>query len=340
MDKMTEKVKERKRMPRWTLLALQLLLTGAVLCGFAVFHHVIPRMRLRAQESIEPIGVVERSETPTPEPTAAEEIVEATPEPWSVRFAEHFSEETVQDDNGYRSPNVSVSITKYSHPDDFPTLTYFVADIYVTDVSFLKTGVPVKSTFASGEWIAESNGAILAVNGDGMLTSHEGFVIRNGAIYKDSWSSLDLCALYYDGTMETFGPEEYSKEEILIKEPYQLWQFGPMLLDADGQPLEELNVRRELRGVHPRTAIGYYEPGHYCLVVVDGRQGHYSAGADIDMLARLMSSLGCRSAYNFDGGASSMMVYAGETISKPCSKRYISDMLIVTDVPAGEEERP
>ena len=343
MDNTKEKVKKvRSRLPVWALLVLQLLLTGFVLCVFALFHHVIPRLRLARQPGVEPIGVVERSETPAPAaepaPVSTEEPAEATPEPWSVRFAEHFSEETVLDENGYRSPNVSVSITKYSHPDEFPTLTYFVADVYVTDVTFLKTGVPQNSTFASGEWIAHVNDAVLAVNGDSMLTSHEGFVIRNGAIYKDTWSSLDFCALSYDGTMETFSPQDCSKEDILAREPYQLWQFGPALLDAEGQPLEELNVSRELRGAHPRTAIGYYEPGHYCFVVVDGRQGNYSAGADIDTLARLMSSLGCTAAYNFDGGASSMMVYNEKTISKPCSKRYISDMLIVTDAP--EEGTP
>ncbi len=32
---------------------------------------------------------------------------------------------------------------------------------------------------------------------------------------------------------------------------------------------------------NPRTAVGNYEPGHYCFLVVDGRQPGYSDGNDI-----------------------------------------------------------
>ncbi|MBR5095012.1 MAG: phosphodiester glycosidase family protein, partial [Oscillospiraceae bacterium] len=95
----------------------------------------------------------------------------------------------------------------------------------------------------------------------------------------------------------------------------------------------------ELRPVHPRTAIGYYEPGHYCFVVVDGRQWGHSDGAEIADLARLMESLGCTLAYNLDGGASSMMIFHGKTVDKPSNGgRYINDMLIITEPADGAEE--
>lgn len=337
--------RRRRRPPVLRTIVLQLLLTGLVLCVFALFHHVIPRLRMQRQESFEPIGTVERTTppptaAPTPAPEGAEDPAEPSPEPETPRFAEYFTEETVKTESSYSSPRVAVTVEKVEHSDSFPKLTYYVADIYVSDVTYLKTGTPQKSTFASGEWIAECNGAILGVNGDSMLSSHDGFVVRNGDIYMNTFSSLDICVLYYDGSMEIYGPEEYTIDEILAREPYQVWQFGPSLLDAEGQPLEDFNVSRSLRGVHPRTAIGYYEPGHYCLVVVDGRQGSYSAGADIETLARLMSELGCRIAYNFDGGDSSIMVFDGQKVNKPSGKRYISDMFLLTDPVTEGEETP
>ena len=54
--------------------------------------------------------------------------------------------------------------------------------------------------------------------------------------------------------------------------------------------------------------LGYYEPGHYCLVVIDGRAMGGSSGANMQALASLMSDLGCREAYNLDGGNSAEMV--------------------------------
>jgi exopolysaccharide biosynthesis protein len=41
---------------------------------------------------------------------------------------------------------------------------------------------------------------------------------------------------------------------------------------------------------NPRSAIGYYEPGHYCFIVVDGRQNGYSDGMTLDELAQTLRS--------------------------------------------------
>ena len=69
---------------------------------------------------------------------------------------------------------------------------------------------------------------------------------------------------------------------------------------------------------NPRCAIGYYEPGHYCLVVVDGRQRGYSLGLEMTELSKLMKQLGCAEAYNLDGGMTAMMAYGTELYSQPC----------------------
>ena len=109
------------------------------------------------------------------------------------------------------------------------------------------------------------------------------------------------------------------------------------LLDAEGRPLSEFNTPEGLRSPHPRTAIGYYEPGHYCLVVVDGRNPPHSDGADIATLAQLMAELGCRAAYNLDGGAMSLMVYNNQYVNTPVGDHLVSDMVIVREL--SEEER-
>ena len=107
-----------------------------------------------------------------------------------------------------------------------------------------------------------------------------------------------------------------------------------------GVPLEEFNISRSLLKVNPRTALGYYEPGHYCFVVVDGRQPGYSQGASMETLARLMSSLGCAAAFNLDGGASSAMVFQDKLVNRPSGHREINDMLIIREPEGFQNEAP
>ena len=346
---MERRAKRKKQPPVWKLLVEQVLLTGLVLCVFALFHHVIPDWRVRQEGIGAPVGTVERAGQ-TPEPTAAaqeetegETASESTPEPtpdtWETRFAGQFAAEPVWEENSYRSPHISVTVTEYANTEAFPNLTYYVADIYITDIECFRVGFPDGSTYDTGERIAAFNNGVVAVNGDSMLVHHSGLLIRNGEIYNNTPNSGDLCVLYYDGTMETYSPGTYTEEEILAKGPFHSWQFGPTLLDGEGQPLEEFNISRELQSAHPRTAIGYYEPGHYCFVVVDGRSPGHSDGAEMRALAELMSGLGCRQAYNLDGGASSMMIFRGEVYNSPCNGgRYINDMLVISEpVKEGED---
>ena len=64
---------------------------------------------------------------------------------------------------------------------------------------------------------------------------------------------------------------------------------------------------------HPRTAAGISKDGWYLyLLVIDGRQGAYSAGATTSETAQWLLRLGAWSALNLDGGGSTSMVIADE----------------------------
>ena len=83
--------------------------------------------------------------------------------------------------------------------------------------------------------------------------------------------------------------------------------------------------------------LGYYEPGHYCFVLVDGRQTGYSKGVTIAELAEIVAELGCKSAYNLDGGGSAMISFQDALYSQPSNcEREISDIVLIREIP-GEE---
>jgi len=102
--------------------------------------------------------------------------------------------------------------------------------------------------------------------------------------------------------MKIYQPEALNIQTLIQTGAYQSWIFGPSLLDENGKAKKDFLTWSYIRELHPRTAIGYYEPGHYCFVVVDGRQKDYSRGMFLEELSQLFEQLGCKVAYNLDGG--------------------------------------
>jgi exopolysaccharide biosynthesis protein len=179
----------------------------------------------------------------------------------------------------------------------------------------------------------ESLNAILAMNGDYYGNGGDGVVIRNGEVFRTSTSSSDVCVLYYDGTMKTFSAEEFDVDQAIKDGAWQAWCFGPELLNASGNSMTKFTAKGHISGINPRSAIGYYEPGHYCMIVVDGRQSGYSEGMTLTQLSELFEDLGCAAAYNMDGGKSSVMTFADAVVNQPSDGgREVSDSILIKEV--------
>jgi hypothetical protein len=264
---------------------------------------------------------------------ATEQAAQRTPPevPPEPRFPGKFSETPVYGERSYRSSGIDVTIRSFTVEDTYAKIcTYHVADVYVKDVTSIRTAA------AYGDFntryvrkvrdIAVSVGALFAIDGDSYARVKKSFVIRNGELYRDTLiEDTDLCVLYRDGRMETKKWGTFTMQEIIDSDPWQVWGFGPALLDEDGHAIE---IEHALSGHNPRAAIGYYEPGHYCFVVVDGRIKGWSEGIRLSTLSKLMEDLGCKAAYNLDGGGSAQMFFNGEIISRSCNEdRVISDII-------------
>jgi len=92
-------------------------------------------------------------------------------------------------------------------------------------------------------------------------------------------------------------------------------QFGPVLI-ADGEIMVEGSAGW---GIQPRTAIGQRADGVIALIVIDGRDLTYSIGCTVGELARILHKYGVVNAACCDGGASSIMAYRGEVITRNSS---------------------
>ena len=272
--------KESRRRKRKTVpeLVLQdILLTSVILLVFALFHHVIPRMRSESYEMPAPVTLTTPApaQTASPEPsasleTAAPEDPEGTPAPtpeptpdpmdWRTKFADHFTDEVVITDHSYTSPNIAINIEKIVTDDPAPTVC-FVADIYVAQLENFRTEWSMGRLVYYGEEsplsLAKRTGAVLTINGDYADGQRSGLLVRNGELYYDDQTTNDICVLYADGTMETYGANEYTVADVLERQPWQVWKFGPALLDADGLPRSSFNTSYEIKWENPRSGIGY-----------------------------------------------------------------------------------
>jgi exopolysaccharide biosynthesis protein len=267
------------------------------------------------------------TDQPTVEPTAT-----AEPLPGALRanFPDKFTTGAVEKtDTSYKSANINITIDKRTQDGTI----YYVADIYVADLKYFKSSFGTTNKLGRRDFVddtIQAAGGILGINGDHCL-ENKGLLIRNGMFYKAYNTASDVLVLYNDGTMKTIPNREFNSSDVKAQSPYMVWSFGPMLLD-NGQPMTKFNSTNNIGGKNNRTAIGYYGPGHYCFVVAEGRKVDNSPGLTFTELSSLMASLGCQSAYNLDGGGTSMMAFQGNKVSNPVSDyRKTYDTIYIAD---------
>jgi hypothetical protein len=107
---------------------------------------------------------------------------------------------------------------------------------------------------------------------------------------------------------------------------------GDRMIVLKGEVAPDLNDRE----LEPRTAIGINRNGRYLyLVVVDGRQPFYSAGATFVNLAELLIDQGAFAAMSMDGGGSSTMVIEGDNGQPMILNSPIDNYIPGRERPAG-----
>lgn len=338
-------MRRRTLKPAWLLAVLDILLAASILAAFFLFKLGLPILSARSSrpasaptaQAAEPSPASEPEPAPEPSPEATPEPTPDTRTPWQIRFAGHFTDEPVMTDHSYTSPTTSVEITTYTREFEGRTSVYHVADIYLASPEQFTTYTANNElAYFSTQPVEEMDAAahaILSVSGDCYSYQQYSLLVRNSQVYMTEHTYEDICVLYPDGRMETLAREDYEVDSLLAEKPTQVWCFGPSLLNADGTARQNPPCSETVGFVNPRCAIGYYEPGHYCFVVVDGRQDGYSVGLLLSELAQVFEELGCTAAYNLDGGGTAVMFFNHEPFSRQSNgaDRRIGDILVISE---------
>jgi exopolysaccharide biosynthesis protein len=214
-------------------------------------------------------------------------------------------------------------------------ITYFVADVQLSQVTGFQTALDNGGETVSS--LAETAGAVLAVNGDDCGTHDHGIIIRNGKLLRAKTTTRNLLIVDANGDMAVKTDRNGENSAALGKQlidagVWQSFEFGPELVSngeaAEFNPAFNLISTRATR-LEPRTAIGQIGPLHYVLLVVDGRQEGYSEGITLPGLQQLFLQYGAEIAMNLDGGGSTEIWFQGQILNKPSGgvERTVTDIL-------------
>lgn len=248
------------------------------------------------------------------------------------------------DDWSYQSSDISITISEHSSGSGRDVLTYFVADVLLSEATQLSNAFADnqfgRNIIAYTSDIAEENNAIFAINGDYYGFREDGIIIRNGVTYRDEPARTGL-AILLDGSMQIYDETQTSAEELLTQGVWNTLSFGPALVDDyevisnNGKIAIDTNFgNHTIEGNQPRTGIGIIDENHFIFIVVDGRSRGYSNGISLNEFAQMFIDLGCSEAYNLDGGGSATMYFMGRVVNNPLGKnkeRGTSDILYIKE---------
>lgn len=209
---------------------------------------------------------------------------------------------------------------------------YTIARIKITDINQMKT------VFASAFYdqrtenvsvLASRENAVFAVNGDYYRFKEDGFVCRNGEVFRNSCNgSRDVLIIDNNGD---FHIERFANNELIkpyIENVYQGFTFGPGLVVKGSKQTEFVDNDNSAFKPAQRMCIaqiGYLE---YLFIAVEGPESINSQGITVEQLADFVYGIGdIQNAYNLDGGMSTTMIYQGEKVNSPAKERPVCDII-------------
>ncbi|MBR6186874.1 MAG: phosphodiester glycosidase family protein [Clostridia bacterium] len=193
--------------------------------------------------------------------------------------------------------------------------------------------------------MAKNDNAVVALNGDNFSVdkAKHSFIYRNGEMRQTKLNKIkDILIVDENGDFHTFvksaGADTFEQDTGL--KIMHAFMFGPVLVQGGQELKMDLQYGYNPEGRQPRSAIGQLDTLSYVLVIADNEKGSDSVGVTHQELAAFMAELGCKEAYNLDGGNSAIMVFNNSIYNVKKQERDITDIIyFASAVPAEEWEQ-
>lgn len=243
-------------------------------------------------------------------------------------------------ETGYQDSTLTVTIEAGRFED---RCDYWVADIIIKDPSQMRTSAARgdftnKYATRDGMELCDKLNAVVGLNGDyanGTEKYDFGYVVRQGILYRDNldeagkWNShlMDVLLIDEDGDFHIIrraSAGAVKDMQIEGKRIMNSFCFGPALV-IDGQLVTDyegadtwINMSSEYE--RQRIAFCQVEPLHYRVICCSGPYTNTSTlvkstGLTLPDFARLVAEQGVQTAYNLDGGDSTLLYFHGNRVN-------------------------
>ena len=255
-------------------------------------------------------------------------------------------------ETGYQDSTIQVAIGSGRYQD---RCDYWTADIIIKDPSQMRTSA-AKGDFKSkathdGIVLCSILNAVVGLNGDfvnGTEKKELGYVIRQGVLYRNKldtagrWNSrlMDILLIDEDGDFHIVHRAQagdIKNMKVDEKRILNSFCFGPALVE-NGEAITEFDgadTWLDMSKDNDRQRIAFCQVGplHYKVVCCSGpyrnARQEDNTGLNLADFTALVAEQGVQTAYNLDGGDSSLLYFHGNRINvKPNqSVRKLQDVI-------------
>ncbi len=248
-------------------------------------------------------------------------------------------------ENGYEDASIRVQMETREEDG----VIWRIAWVEVASATQLRTAIAGKKVTANStalvKSMAEKNNAVVALNGDYYSNdpNKTTFEYRMGEkVRAKTNQKKDILIIDENGDFHIVLAQAKKDQQAALDAAaaehtiVNAFTFGPALV-KDGETLKmNKDYGYNPTGREPRAAIGQVDHLSYVLVIAEGRGE--SKGVTHQELADFLGEMGCRDAFNLDGGGSATMIFNGQYYNAlGGSPRSMSDIIyFATAVPAEE----
>ncbi len=262
----------------------------------------------------EAVSAVNQEEVPGPESPYKLPLDETGGMPFQDTFA--------QDPMTYDDPTIHVERFRLFNQETRYNCMIHYAKVKIADASQLRTascrGFDNRSV-ARVDVIGRQVNAVLAVNGDFFGSHRDGYILRQGTVYRDRIERKcdlllidedgDFHIIYYDEDQENIDKTQWNGKKVV-----NVFTFGPALIVNDEVVLNEFAdpAHADAPGKGARTCI--VQTGHLEYMVITCRELGVSLQDMVSLVQDLTEHVVC--AYMLDGGFSSQLAFMGRLVNK------------------------
>lgn len=222
---------------------------------------------------------------------------------------------------------------------------YTISEVKIADPSqfrrFLADGEYASSSKYVATEMAASANAVVAANGDFYSFRDMGIIVYDSQLMRMEGYSMDTCFIDQNGDIRFAHRGQMTNQEktqAFLDENGVRFSlaFGPVLIENGEMvhikhpyPVGEGDVR------YARAALCQMDSLHYLLVAANEEGGHNNT-PKMEEFALDLLSLGCKQAYNLDGGQSATIVMNDEKINLVWLRKISDIIYFATAIPDGE----